>query len=173
MATTFTLIESKTLSSTTATISFTSIPSTYTDLKIFVSSRSTLGADRNYLSIRFNNDTSNTLTYTSLYAVGSSASSAESGGAYNIIEYVWQPAANITANIFSNIEIYIPYYTSGNYKSISADFTAENNSSSGNTIGLNSSLWSDTSVISTITLGADGASLLSGSTFYLYGIKKS
>jgi hypothetical protein len=170
MANTYTLIEAKTLGSTTATVTFTSIPQTYTDLKLLVSSRSTLSANYNYLTVNFNGASTN-WNYKVLYAVGSSAESASSNATF--IEYIWQPAANVTANSFGNIELYIPNYTSANYKSVSADFVSENNGTTGFILGLNAALWPNTAAITSITLGADGASLLSGSSFYLYGIKNS
>lgn len=173
MANTYKLIDKAILSSNQSTVTFSglgSYSSDYTDLKILASSRSTLGANYNYLTVNFNGGSTN-WNYKVLYAVGSGVGSASSNATF--IEYIWQPASNVTADTFGNIELYIPNFSSSNYKSVSADFVSENNSSTGNILGFNAALWPNTAAITSITLGADGASLLSGSTFYLYGIKSS
>lgn len=174
MATTYTLIDKAILTSNQSTVTFSglgSYSSDYTDLKILASSRSTLSANYNYMTVNFNG-ASTTWNYKVLYAVGTNTPSSASSTA-SFIEYIWQPASNVTANTFGNIELYIPNFSSSNYKSVSADFVSEDNSSSTNILGLNAAVWPNTAAITSITLGADGASLLSGSSFYLYGIKNS
>ena len=58
MANTYTLIEAKSLNTTTASITFSSIPQTYTDLLVLVSARGDAGGQRDcYIS--FNGSTSN------------------------------------------------------------------------------------------------------------------
>ncbi len=83
------------------------------------------------------------------------------------------PDTTITANTFSNVELYIPNYTSNNYKSISQDQVRENNSTT-NTNSLMALLWSDTSAINQITLIPFSSGTFDQySTAYLYGISNA
>jgi len=75
------------------------------------------------------------------------------------------------ANIFSNIEIYIPNYASSNNKSVSVDSASENTSST-NYIGFWAGYWAQTSAITGISLKGSLA-FIPNSTAYLYGIKNS
>jgi len=171
MANTYQLIEAKTLGSDTASVSFTSIPSTYTDLQLLVSAR----VDRTGISVnmglRFNSSSSN-YTQIMLYSGGTTT-----GGLYSTaldqFGYWYSPANSATASTFSNQSVYIPNYASSYNKSVSIDSTSEHNGADTNLLLL-SGLWSDTSAITTITLSNyQGSNLRSGSTFYLYGIKNS
>jgi hypothetical protein len=172
MANTYKLIEAKTLGSDTANISFTSIPSTYTDLQLLVSVRiDRAGASVN-MGLRFNSDSSN---YTQIMLYGSGSGTA--GGLYSTaldqFGYWYSPANGATASTFSNQSVYIPNYASSYNKSVSIDSTSENNGTDTNLVLL-SGLWSDSSAITTITLtNYQGSNLRSGSTAYLYGIKNS
>lgn len=84
---------------------------------------------------------------------------------------------NNNANTFSNTEIYIPNYTSSNYKSVSSDSVQEANDTTNNNMWLLAGLWSNTGAITQIDIGADDTSssynFLQYSTFTLYGIKNS
>ncbi|MEI8286719.1 MAG: hypothetical protein WCG15_05410 [Actinomycetes bacterium] len=168
MANTYTLIEAKTLSTTTASVTFSSIPSGYTDILVKVSSRSAdSGTD---IAIRFNGDTGNNYTFIRLYANGSTVSTSASTTTRLINNMMVQ--ASYTANVFGNGEIYIPNYTSSNYKSVSIDGVTENNDTT-SFQAFTAGLWSSTSAINSITLISDGGNIASGSTFYLYGISNS
>ena len=165
MANTYELIASQLLTTTTASITFSSIPSTYTDLKIVASVRSN-GASEDYSSISINGVTTG---FTSIYVQGngssaSSGSLARWGGNYS--------AANNTANTFGSAELYFPNYLSSTYKSYSVDNVTETNGTTAYA-GLVAGLWSNTSAISSITLTANGGSYVAYSNFYLYGIKNS
>ena len=152
-----------------ATVSFTSIPATYTDLLVKLSARGS-GVNSNEIRLTFNSNTSSYSNKT-LYGSGSSAGSLTTGTAYAYCGEVG--AASTTASTFSNHEIYIPNYTSANYKSLSVDGVAENNSATNNQLHLIADLWSNTAAITSITLAMDGAFVYSQySTFYLYGINK-
>ena len=79
----------------------------------------------------------------------------------------------VTANTFTNTEFYIPNYAGSNYKSISSDYTSENNSSTSNALGLLAGLWSSTSAINQITISSSTGNFVQYCTAYLYGIKNS
>jgi hypothetical protein len=170
MPTTFTKIASVTAAGGSSTISFTSIPSTYTDLVIKVSARATYAANFQDINIRFNGSTSG---YSSrlLQGDGSAATSANNASS----ALVWganSVSANATANTFSNGEVYIPNYTSANNKSISTDAVTENNASSAY-IQVAAGLWSNTAAITSIEMYLGAGNYVQYSTFTLYGISKS
>lgn len=171
MPNTYTLIASNTVGSGgSASVTFSSIPSTYTDLLVKMSGRGS-GTNSNEIRLTFNSTTSGYSNKT-LYGSGSTAGSFSTGTAYAYCGEI--AGASVTASTFSNTEIYIPNYASANYKSLSVDSVSENNSATNNQLHLVADLWSNTAAITSITLGMDGAFVYSQySTFYLYGIKNS
>ena len=169
MANTYTLIEAKTVSTTTASVTFTSIPQTYTDLLVKLSVRQdTANAG---LFLRPNSSTTN-LSSRRLFADSSAPWSDTGSNIFMLCNGNWA-----TGNTFTNNEIYIPNYTSSNYKSVSIDSVAENNTSSAGLsfLGFVAGLWSDTTAITSLNFVPEGggANFVSGSTFYLYGISNS
>jgi hypothetical protein len=169
MPNTFTLIQAITVGSGgQANIEFTSIPATYTDLKLVFSLRDTRSNNANNFFISYNGSTSS-LTYKYIFGNGSSVGMS-SGTDGNIGV---EPAATATSNTFGNGEIYIPNYTGSNNKSASADTVMENNATASEQ-WLLASLWSNSSAITSIRLTpGSGASYVQHSTAYLYGIVKS
>ena len=152
-----------------ATINFTSIPATYTDLLLKVSVRNTASAlDRN-MPITFN---SSSTGYSERLLYGNGSSALSINRASSDLGYLYTNAANSTSNTFNNFELYIPNYAGSNYKSTSADYVLENNATAATT-GLHAGLWSNSAAITSITISADGFSLVQYSTATLYGIKNS
>jgi hypothetical protein len=167
MANTLTLIEAKTLGSTTASITFSSIPGTYTDLKILVSARTT-DTNSKVMDISFNGNTS---SFTNRWLLASD-NSAISSADYSRFSSLQNSSSN-TADTFSNGEIYIPNYAGSNNKSYSGDGVQEINASLGANLLLIAGLWSNTAAITSITLNPLAGSFVQYSTFYLYGISNS
>lgn len=168
MANTYTLIASNTVGSGgVSSVSFSSIASTYTDLLIKISSRAT--AVTVTAKISFNGVTTN-LTSRQIYGDGSAASSLSSA---SVIEsYGTTNASSYTANAFASADIYIPNYTSSNYKSVSVDSVTESNQTD-TLMAMAAGLWSATNAITSITLTPNSGNFAQYSTFYLYGIKNS
>jgi len=170
MANTYSLIEAKTLSSDTASISFTSIPATFTDLLVFISSRTNAGITSDEARITFNNNTSS-YSWKMLYSSGSGAFGANDASDPEI-PGIQMPGNNATASTFSVNSIYIPGYASSNYKSVSIDSTQEDNVTTAY-IKMVTGLWSNTAAITSIQVFGATGSFVPYSTFYLYGIKKN
>lgn len=170
MATTYEIIDKATLTSSQANIEFTSIDSGYTDLMLLCSARSSDTANNwNIAYIQFNTDTTASNYPTRwLYAYSTTTGS---GTANQWAGYL--PNGNKTADTFGSNSIYIPNYTSSNYKSYSVDSVTESNSSTLVPSQLTAGLWQSTSAINAIKLTPDAGSFVSGSSFYLYGIKNS
>ena len=169
MATTYTLISSSTLSASAASVTFSSIPSTYTDLVLKVSARETSAVVNLYLQIQLNS-TSTGYSWTYLIGDGSTASSGNSATTSSLRVYSSNGDSS-TANTFSNIEVYIPNYQSSVSKPISGFGVSETNATGGR-IGANALLSNITSAITSIVLNGNTA-FMAGSSFYLYGIKNS
>jgi hypothetical protein len=149
-----------------SSIDFTSIPSTYTDLVIKISSRANVDTVSSLIS--FNGVTTN-LSVRNLYGTGSATGSTSFSDArlYGNIN-----SSVRTASTFANGEIYIPNYAGSANKSISADAVEENNGTTA-FAGLSAALWSNTAAITSITLTPQTGSYVQYSTATLYGIKNS
>lgn len=167
MANTFSAIATVTVGSGgAANIEFTSIPSTYTDLVVLISARST-GADPNIM-IRFNSSSSN-FTQRRLTGDGSSAVSGGSYGEWS----AWASASTDTASTFGNSLIYIPNYNSSTNKAFSSDAVSENNGTTAY-MTLGAELWSNTAAITSVSfIMGSNYNFAQYSTATLYGIKKS
>jgi hypothetical protein len=173
MANTFRKIQTVTVGSGgSASIDFTSIPQTYTDLKIVLSARDNrTSAVNDFARLAFNSDTTNgNYTGILLYADGSAINSYTftSAAAYRYGGEINGPSS--TANCFSNNEIYIPNYRSSNNKSYSSENVVEMNSTTG--LGtMAAGLWSNTAAITSISLTpANGTLFLEYTSATLYGV---
>ena len=170
MAITHKLIESITLGASAGSVTFSSIPDIYTDLKVVLSSRnasSGIGTVR----MGFNGITAANYNYRQIQGNGASASSGAGTSAASTANEVAVVDGNTsTANTFSNSEIYIPNYTSSAAKSWSADSVEEENATTAFS-RLTAGLWTLTDAISSITFTLDAGSFAQYSTFRLYGIK--
>ena len=148
-----------------ATVTFTSIPQTYTDLILKVSSRSTDASNFQVIRIWFNSAEG---TLRELYGTNTTVGSAALS--QNRVGYT--SAASNTSNTFGNAEIYIPNYTSSTAnKSSSADAVSENNGAI-SVLTLTGNLYASNSPVTSITLFPDGGSWVENSTFSLYGVLK-
>lgn len=147
---------------------FQSIPATYTDLRLVVSSRGTFASQSFGGAARVNNDSGTNYSYTRLFSDGTAQSQRETN--QNTIGIGELPAANATAGIFGQTILdFINYSNTTTYKTIlvrtscivttSYTFTYVN-------------LWRSTSAINRIVFGQSSiADLKAGSTATLYGIK--
>ena len=168
MADTFVKIASVTVGAGGASsIDFTSIPSTYTDLCVKVSSR--LSSTDTPLFVYFNNDTTNT-NYNVRRLLGSG--SAASSGAFNAPYVIYADISSYTSNTFGNAEIYVPNYAGSTNKSMSVDSVNENNATGAEAV-LTAGQWSNTAAINRLTLVPVTISFVQYSTATLYGIKNS
>jgi len=170
MPNTYTLIASTTLTATNDTVTFSSIPSTYTDLVVKVSARA--AQPGNTAVIRYNNNSiGNVYSRTSIIGDGATVTStrvsnASSGNGWTM------PATSTTALTFNSAEFYIPSYSSSAVKTISLSNAVETNAATGTVITNGALLYNNTTPITTVTLFSSPTMAI-GSSFYLYGIKNS
>jgi len=160
VATAITLIEAKTLASSTTLVTFSAIPATYTDLQLLISVKSSAGATASYIG--FN---SSQASFSGQYLY-SNPPTAPVGG--TLARYIGSQGSNG----FASYTIYIPNYASAKYKPFSVDNT-DGNFGSGANLNMTCGLWANTAAINSIEIDANGNNMLQYSTFYLYGISNA
>lgn len=146
-----------------ATITFSSIPQTYTHLQLRGMNLS--NTTTNGILTQFNGDTGTNYTEHDLRgsgaAVNAYAYTAQTGSGSGLTGSTTYPAVSVL-DIFD--------YTSTNkYKTIRALYGFDSNNTAGGFVFLSSGLWLNTSAINSITLS--GATFQQYSSFALYGIK--
>ena len=148
-------------------VSFLNIPQNYTDLVVKMSIRDTYtGAVTRPFVLKINGSTT---SYSARFLLGDGSSASSFTDTTGYIGY--ETTASATANTFANVEVYLPNYTSSNYKSYSIDGVTENNGTTANA-SLVASLWSNTSPVTSISLEPfSGNTFVQYSSFHLYGIK--
>lgn len=163
MPATYEPIATTTLSSAASSITFSSIASSWTDLKlIIVATASTAAPD---IIIRFNNDTGTNYSRTNLIGTGSSAISNRYSSTANLeLDYT-----GLSTSIPSLYEIDIFSYAGSTYKTLLCR-TSEDRNGSGDTFA-NVGLWRSTSAITSIKLELSAYNYAAGTTATLYGIK--
>lgn len=167
MASTYTPIATTTLGSASSTVTFSSIPSTYTDL-ILVCSITSFSATGNVISAYVGNgsiDSGSNYSSTNLRGNGSAAASGRySTSNLGMMIYAGSVGngtgeANIIVNFqnYANTSVYKTSIARGNQPATLVDTTV--------------ALWRSTSAINIIQVNGGTASFGTGSTFTLYGIK--
>jgi len=165
---TMTLIQHTELGSAQASITFSSIPQTYTDLYLLFSGRSDrTGVGTDDTVVQLNSTGSNQSTRI-LWGTGAAAQSLTDTQPL-IGEY---PTSTNTASTFGSFQVYIPNYTSSNAKSFSADGVGENNGTTSYQ-SIAAGLYNSSSAVTSILIKTgSGSNLSQYSSATLYGILK-
>ncbi len=161
MPKTYTPLATTTLSSAAASVTFSSISGSYTDLILVTNA--TIGTGNEDLQIQFNSDTATNYSWTSVDGSGTVAVSSRvsntntprlggSYGAINTTNAIW----------ITNIQNYSNTTTHKTYVS--------RGSNAGYGVSATVGLWRSTSAITSIKLFPSASTLSLGSTFTLYGI---
>jgi hypothetical protein len=159
MPVTYQPIATQTLGSATASVTFSSIPSTYTDLVIVVNG--TMSASENSLGMRVNGDTGSNYSSTAIYGDGVSAASLRQ---VNDTKMYLGRATSVNN---STSLIYVQ-----NYSNTTTNKTVLSRGNSTAIVMGTVSLWRSTAAITSITISDYASSNFNtGSTFTLYGIK--
>ena len=157
MPSTYEKIATQTLGSATSTVTFSSIPATYTDIVVVCG---VLGNSSTNLKFRCNNDSGSNYSGTYLFGNGSSAGSGRVTNQTSALAY----ASGIVQGSF--ILHFMNYAnTTTNKTVISRGDDASNQTNAW------VSLYRSTSALNRIDLLGDAANFSIGSTFTLYGIK--
>ena len=160
---TYTPIARQVLASTTNTVTFGSIPGTYTDLRVAINGACDTGTAN--MLVRYNGDSTSTLySATWITGDGSTATSGRNGTQNQIIlNYYGYMDTNYNTNVLVDIFQY------ANTNVFKTNTSRANNASNGNSA--NVGLWRNTNAITSVTFITGSNNFAVGSTFTLYGIK--
>ena len=157
---TYSLIASYTATSTQSSISFSSIPGTFTDLVLVFDGLGTSGTASD-IGVRLNSDTGTNYSNTLVYGSGSVAGSGRHTGL--TFFRGWYLSSTAQTNCIFNV---MDYANTTTFKTVigrSNIANAEVDAAVG--------LYRSTSAITGFSLTPQGPSFASGSTFKLYGIQ--
>ena len=154
MAKTYEPIATNTLGSASATVSFTSIPSTYTDLILIIGGAAS-SAQGMYLY--FNNDTAANYSRTLVYGDGTSALSSRSSD-HKVLE-IGTAISTLTASVMN-------YANTTTYKT-----TLTRGGSASNLTIAEVGCWRSTAAINRIDVTTGTGTMNTGTVLTLYGIK--
>jgi hypothetical protein len=156
-AQTYTPIATQTLGSATATVTFSSIPQTYTDLVLVTSG--TIAATDGGNTTQLNGDTGSNYSWTNLYGVNGTTVASQRLASTNFQLGRTGSSQSISIIHFMN------YANTTTYKTVIAR---------GNDVPTfviaTVALWRSTAAITSIAMSNESGSFLTGSTFTLYGI---
>jgi hypothetical protein len=156
---TYESIATQTLGSNAASVTFSSIPSTYTDLVLVVNTITSTGSE--YMTINLNSDTGSNYSRTSLSGNGTSAISGSA--ANETVGYIAVETYGTNTYKFNAIVHFMSYSNTTTNKTF---LSRANQADLGTDAVIG--LWRNTSAINTIKVNSNFAT---GSTFSLYGIK--
>jgi hypothetical protein len=156
MTATYDLIASNVLGSSAASVTFSSISSSYRDLVVVVTATTSVNAQ---LRVKPNGLTTN---LSSVTAEGNGTTTAS-------VTYTNIGEMNLFNNLGSDLSIqtiqFFDYAQTDKHKTI---LIRNNRASTG--VAMIAGRWASTTAISSIELAPDGGTFNTGSTFYLYGI---
>jgi hypothetical protein len=154
----------------TSTLTFSSIPSTYTHLQIRGISRTNNPGSVDNVVIRFNSDTGTNYSWHQLAGDGSAASSgAETSKNYILIGLF--PSGSTNSSTFGSHVIDILDYSNANKNTTARGLSGYDLNGSGQLV-LRSGAWYNTAAITSITITQlTSYNYSANSSFALYGIK--
>ena len=155
---TYTPISAQTLSSAVSSVTFSNIPTTFTDLVIVVNGFTSYSASADAYQLSFNGATTN-LSATRLFGNGSSPLSDRYGTPY---------AGWISTTRGADVINIMNYSNTTTYKTA---ITKSSSQGSYPIAGATAVLWQSTSAITSVTISDTSGNWQIGSTFSLYGIK--
>jgi hypothetical protein len=163
---TYTPIATTTVTGSPATVSFTSISGSYTDLVMIASARGSFADALGIMQIRFNNDSGSNYSMTQLYGNGSSAFSARVSNQTSFgLEYT--TGSNAGAGVFAPVIMNLMNYS--NTTTFKTGLFRTNNPEERTVAQVG--LYRSTSAINRIDITEVlGTTWAVGSTFTLYGI---
>lgn len=152
-----------------SSVTFSSIPQTYTHLQIRGISRLTNVVANTDVTVRFNSDSASNYSFHSLYGNGSSVLSV--GGANESQMYpMFTVGTSVTSNVFAvGVTDILDYTNTNKFKTVRSLSGYDANGSG--YVNINSGNWRSTSAVSTITITSYSNTFAQYSSFALYGVK--
>jgi len=166
MPKTYEPISTNTLGTATASVTFSSIPATYTDLIVVCVMQNSAAAA---MVLQFNSDTATNYSNTGLQGDGTSASSRRLSTRSQIYIMEREQIAQATSTFSTSIINILNYSNATTYKTTLSRSGTMSGSYQGTDMEVG--LWRSTAAINAIKLFPDGGSFTTGSSFTLYGIK--
>jgi hypothetical protein len=157
---TYEAIATNTLGSAAASVTFSSIPSTYTDLVLVVNANTAIDTQ---IRLQFNGDTGSNYSATMIGGDGSSAFTVR------VSNEVSMNAAGVGITSGSTVFQINNYANTTTYKTSMGRYNL--GSSGYGEVGLKIGLWRSTSAVTSIVLFPTSGNFNTGGTFNLYGIK--
>ncbi len=165
MPKTYEPIQTQTVGTATPSITFSSIPQSYTDL-VLVSFYGTSVLDTSGW-LRFNSDSGSNYSWTYLLGDGSGAYS----GRFSNQTYTTLDGAGAGTTLGTSIQATSHIMNYSNATTNKTVLTRDNNGSTYKSVDLKTGLWRSTAAITSITVGCVTGNLIVGSSFTLYGIR--
>jgi hypothetical protein len=155
-----------------ASITFSSIPQTYTHLQIRgIAKWTTTGNDQSTIQFILNSDTGSNYAYHAIRSNGSSAIAVGQASYTRYLSYLGAPSSfSSYANMFGATVFDLHDYTDTNKYKTMRSLVGFNTNGGSDSAGLSSGLWMSTTAVTSITVALDG-NLAQYSSFALYGIK--
>ena len=163
-------IATVTVGTATNTITFSSIPNTYSHLQIRGITRDTASSYGYNVYMRLNSDSGSNYTYHGLQGNGSSASAFGSSSATTQFPLATSTGSANSSGDFSGVLCDILDYANTNKYKVHRTLNGYDDNGSGY-ITLQSGVWLNTAAISTITLLSTGANFAVNTQYALYGVK--
>ena len=165
MATTYTPIATTTLGSAQASVTFSSISGSYTDLVLITNILGATGGTTDYTpNIRFNGDTGTNYSDTILRGNGSTATS---GRHSTVTQIQLQGNGYLSNTTPCTLLINIQNYSNTTTYKTTLSRASQTDNITNATVGL----WRNTAAITSLTIFLDAGTMASGTVFTLYGIK--
>ena len=156
---TYTLLDSVTLASSAASVTFSSIDQSYGDLVLVVDYAPASGSIG--CNFRLNGDTSSSYYTLLMYGNGSTSGSYDAGANDRTVQ--WSSASTFGLKTFNIMD----YTATDKHKSILSRENQEN------IVTAYAYRWASTSAVTSIEILGTGGSYAAGSTFHLYAIAKA
>ncbi len=168
-----TLISSQVLGAAVATVTFSSIPGSYSHLELIIIGRMSDSALAESIDLQFNADTAAHYDGWYMHNVPGSGISSVIPTTKTNIRIGTLPGATATAGVGGSIRVRIPGYTGTTFdKTLSFDSMSYQTTTAGQKDDLyGHGIWLSTAAITSIVLSEEGAgNFIIGSRFDLYGI---
>lgn len=159
---TYEKIASTVLGSSNATITFSSIPQTYSDLRVVVVG--TVTSDIQF-GVRFNGDSSSVYSQVSLRGTGTAAASNRANNGSRV---TLPPTLNFSSTTPAMVTFDVIDYRGATFKSLLGSAAQDYNGSG--QVEMTVGMWRSTSAITSLELGTLANAFATGTTATLYGI---
>jgi hypothetical protein len=165
---TYVALETQTLSSAVASVTFSSISQAYTDLVMVINTNG-ISAGASAYAAQFNGDTATNYAHHFMLGTGSAVAST---GQATINKFPLIDSSNnaATANVFAVTVADISDYTNTNKYKTARSIAGLDTNGNGSAF-LCSGLWMNTAAITSITVVPENTAFAQYSSFALYGIK--